>query len=96
MLKSGDFDLLKVGLEYYRRHTALQTAWARHFWKVDGLAFNEGMGNHDDQQKWRELCLFVLQLWRAQPAGVLEDNRDRRCGGRFGRFAGHGGPVRGI
>ncbi len=44
MLKSGDFDLLKVGLEYYRRHTALQTAWARHFWKVDGLAFNEGMG----------------------------------------------------
>jgi len=44
MLKSGDFDLLKVGLEYYRRHTSLQTAWAKHFWKVDGLAFPEGMG----------------------------------------------------
>ena len=44
MLKSGDFDLLKVGLEYYRRHTALQEAWAKHFWKVDGLAFHEGMG----------------------------------------------------
>ncbi len=44
MLKSGDFDLLKVGLDYYRRHIELQTAWARHFWKVDGLAFNEGMG----------------------------------------------------
>jgi hypothetical protein len=44
MLKSGDFDLLKVGLEYYRRHADLQTAWAKHFWKVDGLAFNEGMG----------------------------------------------------
>jgi hypothetical protein len=44
MLKSGDFDLLKVGLEYYRRNTDLQTAWAKHFWKIDGLAFNEGMG----------------------------------------------------
>jgi hypothetical protein len=44
MLKSGDFDLLKVGLEYYRRSTDLQTAWAKHFWKIDGLAFNEGMG----------------------------------------------------
>ncbi len=44
MLKSGDFDLLKVGLEYYRRSTELQTAWAKHFWQVDGLAFNEGMG----------------------------------------------------
>jgi len=44
MLKSGDFDLLKVGLEYYRRHTSLQTAWAKHFWHVDGLAFPEGMG----------------------------------------------------
>lgn len=44
MLKSGDYDLLNVGLEYYRRSTALQTAWAKHFWKVDGLAFNEGMG----------------------------------------------------
>jgi hypothetical protein len=44
MLKSGDFDLLKVGLEFYRRHTDLQTAWAKHFWKVDGLAFPEGMG----------------------------------------------------
>lgn len=44
MLKSGDFDLLKVGLDYYRRSIDLQTAWAKHFWKVDGLAFNEGMG----------------------------------------------------
>ncbi len=44
MLKSGDYDLLKVGLEYYRRSTDLQTAWAKHFWKIDGLAFNEGMG----------------------------------------------------
>jgi hypothetical protein len=44
MLKSGDFDLLNVGLEYYRRSTDLQIAWAKHFWKVDGLAFNEGMG----------------------------------------------------
>jgi len=44
MLKSGDFDLLKVGLEYYRRSAALQTAWAKHFWHIDGLAFPEGMG----------------------------------------------------
>ncbi len=44
MLKSGDFDLLNVGLEYYRRSTGLQTAWAKHFWNVNGLAFNEGMG----------------------------------------------------
>ena len=44
MLKSGDYDLLKVGLEYYRRSTDFQTAWAKHFWKIDGLAFPEGMG----------------------------------------------------
>lgn len=44
MLKSGDFDLLKVGLEFYRRHAALQSAWAKHFWHVTGLAFPEGLG----------------------------------------------------
>ena len=44
MLKSGDFDLLKVGLEFYRRSTDFHTAWAKHFWKIDGLAFPEGMG----------------------------------------------------
>jgi hypothetical protein len=44
MLKSGDFDLLKVGLEFYRRHASLQAAWAKHFWHIDGLAFPEGMG----------------------------------------------------
>jgi len=44
MLKSGDFDLLKVGLEFYRRHARLQAAWAKHFWHVDGLAFPEGLG----------------------------------------------------
>jgi hypothetical protein len=37
MLKSGDFDLLKVGLEYYCRSTDLQTAWAKHFWKIEGM-----------------------------------------------------------
>ena len=44
MLKSGDYDLLKVGLEFYRRSTEFHTAWAKHFWKIDGLAFPEGMG----------------------------------------------------
>jgi hypothetical protein len=44
MLRSGDFDLLKVGLDFYRRHAGLQAAWAKHFWHVDGLAFPEGLG----------------------------------------------------
>ncbi len=43
MLKSGDGDLLRVGLEFYAARHELQRAWAKHFWKVDGAVFPEGI-----------------------------------------------------
>lgn len=41
MLKAGDDDLLKVGLEFYRQRHGLALAWAKHFWGIDGAVFTE-------------------------------------------------------
>lgn len=41
MLKSGDADLLAVGLDFYRARHALALAWAKHFWGIDGAVFHE-------------------------------------------------------
>jgi hypothetical protein len=41
MLKSGDADLLKVGLDFYADRHQLALAWAKHFWNVDGAVFPE-------------------------------------------------------
>jgi hypothetical protein len=41
MLKSGDFDLLKVGLDFYRDRTELRRLHARAFWGVDGVTYPE-------------------------------------------------------
>lgn len=41
MLKSGDADLLKVGLEFYRSRHDLAIAWAEHFWGIRGAVFPE-------------------------------------------------------
>jgi hypothetical protein len=43
MLKSGDFDLLDVGLDFYRDRAALQEARSRHFFGVDGTPFCESL-----------------------------------------------------
>lgn len=36
MLKSGDADLLKVGLDFYQERHKVAEAWAKHFWNIDG------------------------------------------------------------
>jgi hypothetical protein len=41
MLRSGDFDLLKVALDFYRDRTAMSRAHAQKFWGVDGVAWPE-------------------------------------------------------
>jgi hypothetical protein len=41
MLKSGDLDLLKVGLDFYLERYGLAKAWAQHFWKIDGAVYPE-------------------------------------------------------
>jgi hypothetical protein len=41
MLKSGDADLLKVGLDFYKDRHGLALAWAKHFWGIDGAVFPE-------------------------------------------------------
>ena len=41
MLKSGDSDLLKVGLEFYHERHKVAAAWAKHFWNIDGAVFTE-------------------------------------------------------
>lgn len=41
MLKSGDADLLKVGLDFYRERHGLAIAWAKHFWDIRGAVFPE-------------------------------------------------------
>ena len=41
MLKSGDLDLLAVGLNFYQERHGLAKAWAKHFWKIDGAVFPE-------------------------------------------------------
>jgi len=43
MLKSGDFDLLNVGLDVYRDRAMLQQARARHLMGVDGTPFPESI-----------------------------------------------------
>ncbi len=43
MLKAGDFDLLKVGLDFYRDRAALQEARARHYFGVGGTPFPESL-----------------------------------------------------
>lgn len=41
MLKSGDADLLKVGLDFYKERHGLAIAWAKHFWDIRGAVFPE-------------------------------------------------------
>lgn len=41
MIKNGDEDLLKIGLDYYRDRTELGKARAKHFLDVDGVLFHE-------------------------------------------------------
>ncbi len=41
MLKCGDSDLLKVGLEFYHERHKVAAAWAKHFWNIDGAVFTE-------------------------------------------------------
>lgn len=41
MLKTGDWDLLKVALDFYARRLPLEFAWAKHFWDVEGAVFPE-------------------------------------------------------
>lgn len=41
LLKSGDFDLLRVGLDFYRDRTELNRLHSKRFWGVDGIAFPE-------------------------------------------------------
>jgi hypothetical protein len=41
MLKSGDADLLKVGLDFYQSRHGLAIAWAKHFWNIRGAVFPE-------------------------------------------------------
>jgi hypothetical protein len=41
MLKSGDADLLKVGLDFYKDRHGLAIAWAKHFWDIRGAVFPE-------------------------------------------------------
>lgn len=41
MLKSGDADLLQVGLHFYKDRHALAIAWAKHFWGIRGAIFPE-------------------------------------------------------
>lgn len=44
MLRSGDYDLLAVALNFYKERTAVSTAWAKHFWGIDGHLYPEDMG----------------------------------------------------
>lgn len=57
MLKSGDSDLLKVGLEFYSERHKLATVWAKHFWNVDGAVFTE------------DIDLFGLPVYGADASG---------------------------
>lgn len=41
MLKSGDFDLLKPGFDYYRHGLTNARARTRHYWGHDGCSFTE-------------------------------------------------------
>lgn len=41
MLRAGDFDLLRVGCDFYRDRTEVNRLKAKKFWGVDGVAYNE-------------------------------------------------------
>ena len=41
MLRSGDFDLLQVALDFYRDRTEMSRLHAKKFWGVDGVAWSE-------------------------------------------------------
>jgi hypothetical protein len=43
LLKSGDFDALKVGLDFYRNRAALAEAKTKHFFGVEGATFPESV-----------------------------------------------------
>jgi hypothetical protein len=43
MIKSGDDDLLRVGLDFYASHAKLQAARAKLYWGIDGAIFPELM-----------------------------------------------------
>lgn len=42
LLRSGDFDILKVATDFYRDRTEMSRSHARKFWGVDGVAWCEG------------------------------------------------------
>jgi len=42
LLRSGDFDLLKVALDFYCDRTEANRLHAKKFWGVDGVAYSEG------------------------------------------------------
>ena len=62
MLKSGDLDLLKIGLDFYQERHRPAKAWAKHFWNVDGAVFPEGID------------IFGLPIHDADPLGHLGRN----------------------
>jgi hypothetical protein len=41
LLKTGDADLLRVGLDFYAARYDLARAWAKEFWQIDGAVFTE-------------------------------------------------------
>ena len=41
LLKTGDEDLMRVGLDFYARRHIMERAWAKHFWNVEGAVFPE-------------------------------------------------------
>lgn len=43
MLRSGDFDLLKVATDFYQQRTAMRRMHARRFWDVEGVTFPEAL-----------------------------------------------------
>jgi hypothetical protein len=44
MLRSGDFDLLKVSTDFYSIRTEMRRLHARKFWDVEGVTFPEPLG----------------------------------------------------
>ena len=41
MMRAGDFDMLKVGCDFYRDRTEMRRFHARKFWDIDGVTFPE-------------------------------------------------------
>jgi len=41
LLKSGDFDLLQVGLDFYKNGTEINRLHTKKFWGIDGVAYPE-------------------------------------------------------